>query len=297
MLLVLLAALLVGYAVLQLAQVVGASRNRVDRSLALVHAYGFAEEAETYAPPAERVSLATKLGARFIGGVGAATLEEQRRMLLAAGHYRVTPEQFLGFRILGMIGTPILLAQFALAGVKGPMGFLILGIATLLGWRLPSIVVARRGAARLEAIDRAMPELVDLLVVSVESGMGFNQAIRAASDRLDGPLAAELKLLLQEQQLGAPMSQALANVVERADTPAVRSFARNLLQAEKLGVSIGSMMRTLALEMRKRRRAKAEEAAQKAPVKILFPLVLLIFPSMFIVLLAPAALNIVQGFE
>lgn len=296
MLLALLAAGLVGYAFLQIAQAVGASRARVDRSLALVEAYGFSEQAVTGGVAKERRSLTTKLGARFISRVGAATLEEQRRMLLAAGHYRVSPEQYLGFRILGTIAAPLLLAQFVLASAKGPTAVLVLGVATFLGWRLPNIVVARRGAARLEVIDRAMPELVDLLVVSVESGMGFNAAIRAASDRLDGPLAAELKLMLQEQQLGASMQQALGNVVERADTPAVRAFARNIAQADKLGVSIGSMMRTLALEMRKRRRAKAEEAAQKAPVKILFPLVFLIFPSMFIVLLTPAAISIMGSF-
>jgi len=291
-------ALLVGFAVLQLSSVFGASRGRVDRSLALITAYGFNEEQQVALPADKpRESIASKLGGRFIKNVGTATLQEQRRMLLAAGHYTVTPEQFLGFRILGAIGVPVLITQFALSSLSLGMAIPAELLGCAVGWTLPSTIVARRGKTRLGQIDRGMPELVDLLVVGVESGMGFNAAIRAAAERVHGPLAGELKLLLQEQQLGASLQDGLKHVVERADTPAVRAFVRTIAQADKLGISIGSMMRTLADEMRKRRRASAEEQAQKAPVKILFPLVFLIFPSIFVVLLAPAGIQIAGGFS
>lgn len=292
MLTVLLVAGLVACAYLLLSKAVAAPRMRIDRSLGLIEAYGFAPD-EPADPTPERESLASKLGGRLIGRVGSAQLLEQRKLLISAGMYRVTPEQFLGFRVFGAVGVPILLAQFALSAVALPLGIGMIVLGGLTGWTLPNTIVARRAASRLTLIDRGMPELVDLLVVGVESGMGFNGAIRASVDRIDGPLAEELRLMLQEQQLGASMSDALGHVAVRADTPAVRAFVRTIAQADKLGISIGQMMRTLADEMRKRRRAQAEERAQKAPVKILFPLVFLIFPSIFIVLLTPAAINIV----
>jgi tight adherence protein C len=140
-----------------------------------------------------------------------------------------------------------------------------------------------------------MPELVDLLLVAVEGGMGFSGAIRATSQRVDGPLGDELLLFMQQQRLGASTSEALQNFLSRCDTEAVRSFVLTIVQGERLGVSIGQMMRTLAEDMRKHRRSTAEEKAQKMPIKILFPLVFLILPAMFIVVLTPAIANLVQG--
>ena len=130
------------------------------------------------------------------------------------------------------------------------------------------------------------------LVVTIEAGVGFTASLRMAADRLGGPLGDELRLTIQEQNLGLSTLEALNNWLGRCDTPGVRSFVRAMIQGERLGVSIGQIMRNLALEMRKRRRSAAEERAQKAPIKILFPLVFLIFPAMFIVLLGPVAYSI-----
>ena len=110
--------------------------------------------------------------------------------------------------------------------------------------------------------------------------------------RLEGPLGDELRLTLQEQSMGLSTAEALQNMLLRADTPAMRSFVRSVVQGETLGVSIGEIMRNLATEMRKRRRAAAEERAQKAPIKMLFPLILLIFPAMLVVLVLPALITI-----
>src|SRR5437870_4015615 len=147
---------------------------------------------------------------------------------------------------------------------------------------------ADRAKRRLGEIDYELPELIDLLVVTVEAGLGFVGALQMSAARLVGPLGEELRLTLQEQNMGLSINEALANTMARCDTPSMRSFVRSIVQGETLGVSIGQILRDLATEMRRRRKANAEERAQKAPIKILFPLVFLIFPAMFIVLLGPA---------
>ena len=116
------------------------------------------------------------------------------------------------------------------------------------------------------------------------------------SNRMHGALGVELRFMQHEQSMGLSSDQALTKLLDRVDTPSVRSFVRSLQQGERLGVSIGAILRNLAIEMRSRRRQLAEERAQKAPVKILFPLVFLIFPSIFIVLLGPAVFSLKDAF-
>jgi len=158
-------------------------------------------------------------------------------------------------------------------------------------------VVRRRADDRLRQIEREMPDLMDLLVVTVEAGLSFNGSLKVATERLDGPLGDELRLTLQEQSLGLSTEQALRNMLIRCDTIGVRSFVRSVLQGETLGVSIGQIMRNLSHEVRMQQKAYAEERAQKAPVKMLFPLIFLIFPAMFVVLLAPAMIEFVKAFH
>jgi tight adherence protein C len=166
--------------------------------------------------------------------------------------------------------------------------------AVAFGWLGPMIIVRRRARKRLEEIDADMPELIDLLVTTVEAGVAFSGSLRLAATRFHGALGEELRLAIQEQEMGLSANEALTNMLTRADTGAMRSFVRSILQGETLGVSIGKIMRDLAIEMRKRRRQLAEERVQKAPTKMIFPLVLLIFPAMFVVLLGPAALQILE---
>jgi tight adherence protein C len=153
-------------------------------------------------------------------------------------------------------------------------------------------VLNRRARDRTDAIDYELPELIDLLVVTLEAGVSFIASLQMAAERLSGPLGVELRITLQEQRMGLTTNEALKGMLGRADTPGMRTFVRSVLQGETLGTSTGQIMRNLAIEMRKRRRSAAEERAQKAPIKILFPLVLLIFPAMFIVLLGPVAYSI-----
>jgi tight adherence protein C len=166
-----------------------------------------------------------------------------------------------------------------------------------IGWVAPLTLVRRRARMRLARVDYELPELVDLLVVTVESGLGFAGSLQVASERFGGPLGDELRLALQEQAMGLPTDQAMANMLSRADTDGMRSFVRSIRQGESLGVSIGQIMRNLSQEVRMQQKAYAEERAQKAPVKMLFPLIFLIFPAMFVVLLAPAMIEFAKAFH
>ena len=167
-------------------------------------------------------------------------------------------------------------------------------LLTMMGWYLPYVRVQRRARLRLEQIDREVPELVDLLVTTVEAGVGFAAALQLASRSIEGPLGQELRLALREQSLGLTPEEALRNLGVRVNSPAIRAFTQALVQGETLGVSIGTILRDLATDMRKRRRQSAEERAQKTPTKILFPLIALILPAMFIVSLGPVMLEIVR---
>ena len=219
--------------------------------------------------------------------------DEIRRQLTAAGIYTFPPLAFVGARALAAVVMPGLVA-FAGSAFGGGFALLVFGavVGALLGWRLPDIALERRAKARVAKIDQDMAELIDLLIVTIEAGVGFSGALQHASGRVIGPLGDELRLTTQENRMGLSTAESLSNMMARVDSPSMRSFVRSILQGEQLGVSIGQIMRNLASEMRKRRRAAAEEKAQKAPIKMLFPLVFLIFPSLFIVLLYPALVQI-----
>jgi tight adherence protein C len=268
--------------------------ERVDH----IAAYGFhaaeREEAESRNLSASLERLANGLGRMAGGRLGGLSEADLRRELMRAGLYRMSPVTLSGYRLLSVIAFPAFFIWFA-SVTRMPPGMVVFSIpaSVALGWLAPMTVVRRKAKFRMERIDHELPELVDLLVVTVEAGTGFNGSLQIAAERFTGPLGDELRLAMQEQAMGLPTDQALAHMLERAETEAMRSFVRSIRQGESLGVSIGQIMRNLATEMRKRRRASAEERAQKAPIKVLFPLVALIFPAIFIVLLAPAVINIV----
>lgn len=265
--------------------------------LADIDAYGFSGATDEAAPPPRAVtgavdSLVKLVGSFFADRIKGLSEAESKRQLMAAGMYTTAPTTLIGYRVLSAMALPITVLWIAAsAGLGGPLAVFAVLIMLLLGWRAPMVIVQRRARERLERIDRELPELVDLLVVTVESGLGFSSSMQLAAERLDGPLGDEMRLAMREQTMGLPTDQVLENMLERSDTPSMRSFVRSVRQGESLGVSIGQILRNLAIEMRKRRRAAAEERAQKAPIKILFPLAGLIFPALFVVLLAPAVIN------
>jgi tight adherence protein C len=240
--------------------------------------------------------LATRLGGLLSGRYTAMSEEAIREQLMAAGMYTASPRTVMGYRVLFLIGVPAL-AFAALGGVHTMLDVLMLAIAIFAGWILPVTYVQRRARRRIETIDRALPDLIDLMCVMIEAGLSFPASMRLASEQFHPPLTDELRLTLQEQTMGLSITEALQHMAERADTPAMRAFVRAMSQGDRMGISMGQIMRNLAHEMRNRRRSSAEERAQKTPVLMLFPLVFLIFPALFIVLMTPAVINLLHNLK
>ena len=291
---------LAGTAIALMGRAAMAPRIRAADRVAGIAAYGFpaAEgEAEGRREPIQARDAAARLGRLVARRSSKVDTEELGRMLVRAGHYEVSGEMLVGYRTLGAVGAPALWLWWSAAvGMGAGLGLCGAALFALAGWTLPLSVVRIRGDRRQEQIEYELPELVDLLVVTVEAGIGFVGSMQLAATRMEGPLAEELRLTLQEQRMGLPIAGALSNLLERSDAPSMRSFVRSILQGETLGVSIGEIMRNLSVEMRNRRKMAAEERAQKAPIKILFPLVFLVFPAMLIVLLYPAVVRFVESF-
>src|SRR5215208_2692131 len=205
--------------------------------------------------------IASRLGATF-SQTGSRGADDIRINLIAAGLYDVTPGRFMGYRILCATGLPLLWIWLAAtAGVTPGLAVLATIITAVLGWIMPTRILRERARQRLNTIDNELPELIDLLVVTVEAGLGFVGSLQMAAGRISGPLGQELRLTLQEQSMGLSIQEALMNMLGRCDTPSMRSFVRSIVQGETLGVSIGQLMRDLAHEMRRRRQAVAQERA------------------------------------
>jgi len=290
---------LIGTCAALVGRAIALPRLRALDRVAEIEAYGYSAPERTDAPAHSITgafdNVAKGLGSFFEGRVQSLSESETRRELMAAGMYRTAPATLVGYRVICAVSFPVTTLWLASTLQMGG-GLAVLLAATMLavGWLAPITLVRRRARMRLERVDDDLPELVDLLVVTVESGRGFASSMQLAAERLEGPLGDEMRLAIQEQVLGLPMDQVLANMLTRSDSEAMRSFVRSIRQGDSLGVSMGQIMRNLALEMRKRRRASAEERAQKAPIKILFPLATLIFPALFVVLLAPAVITFVE---
>jgi tight adherence protein C len=271
-------------------------------------ATGLLDQIGTYGYVAEAASRAAESPGRrpldrladWLGSLTARRFQrfseaELRLKLISAGMYGVTPRKLLGYQvILAIFLATLVLWAIPLAGGSGILAILLGAGSGVLGWFLPVYYVNRRKRLRFEAMDRQMPDMIDLLVVTIEAGLGILASMRVASESLADPLGQELRLTLQEQRMGLSVNEAIESLGRRADCSNMRIFVRSLTQGERLGVSIGTTMRNLALEMRKRRTAMVEEQAQKIPIKMLFPLAFLIFPAMFIVLLVPAFIKIFE---
>jgi len=216
--------------------------------------------------------------------------------LTAAGLYDITPEAVHGYRAMAAISLPTLILLLLLAsGGVSPLKFVLVLATAAAGWQLPAFFVKKRGSARLDDIDRRLPELIDLLIATIEAGMGFAASLGLVARRFRGALGAELRLTMQQQSLGISTREALNDMLERCDTQALRSFVRTVTRGETLGVSIGPILRELSGDMRRRRRQTAREKMAKAPVKMIFPLMFLIMPALMIVLLYPAVYTVTHN--
>ena len=295
-LLLLLGLLLIATAVALVSRGVIAARLRTVETLGQIGHYGFVGGLELEPPSGLRGfidSAAGGLGLLLTERLNILNEERLRKNLIAAGMYTTSPRTVVGYQLLAAVGLPALWVWLAVAvGASATLTILAVFFIAVIGWFGPGFLIQQRAESRLYRIDRNMPELIDLLVVTVEAGLSLSAALQLAGDRMKGPLGDELRIVLQEQRMGLTPVQALENMVGRCPTPAVESFARAMMQGQALGVSVGQILRSLAVEMRKRRRAQAEQQAQKAPIKMLFPLVFMIFPALFVVILGPAIVSI-----
>ena len=215
--------------------------------------------------------------------------------LLAAGMRRTSPHSFLAAKAVFGIGGSLLGAL--LGSTSSPLTGITLALAFGAGGFIaPSFLVSARARRSRAAILVALPDALDLLAVSVEAGMGFDAAISKLTEHSRGPLAEEFEFALGEIRIGESRQEALRRMAGRTSTQEVVAFVRAVIQADQLGTSLSRILRLQASETRLKRQAAAEERAMKAPIKMLFPTVLFIFPAMFIVVLGPALLSIGKSF-
>jgi tight adherence protein C len=216
--------------------------------------------------------------------------------LLAAGvGRRLSPTGFLALK-----GAMALAGLFfgTVFGRMGGIGLALLAALVLggVGFFAPDYLLTLKARSRRERVRADLPDALDLLAVSVEAGLGFDAAVGKISEHMEGPLAEEFGLALSEMRIGESRQEALKRMAERVDAPELSAFVRAIIQADQLGTTLGRILRVQAADSRLRRQAAAEERAMKAPIKMLFPTVLFIFPAMFLVILGPAILNVQELF-
>jgi tight adherence protein C len=220
------------------------------------------------------------------------TVDKVSRRLMGAGVGRaISPTSFLAskalFSVLGFVGGTFL---GGLTG-NGTLGVLLAILFAFVGFMFPDIFVSLKARSRRDEIRAELPDALDLLAVSVEAGLGFDAAITKLTEHMEGPLVDEFALTLSEMRIGESRQNALQKMVERVQAPELSAFVRALIQADQLGISLGRILRVQATDTRNKRQAAAEERAMKAPIKMLFPTALFIFPAMFLIILGPAFLN------
>jgi len=246
----------------------------------------------TVAPIMERI---VEFGSRFTPD---GYVEKVRDRFISSGNGSPDAvDRFIALKVVAVACIPIVfILIFGVVGMSGLKGF---GAAALLSAVLvigPDATLNRKIAERQQAIRVKLPDVLDLLVISVEAGLGFEQALDRTVSAVPGPLTQEFARMLGETRAGASRANAMRAMEKRCNVPELRSFVLAILQADTFGVSIGRVLRAQADEMRIKRRQMAQEQAQKAPVKMLIPMVFCVFPALFIVVIGPAIINISQSF-
>ena len=258
------------------------------------------EEIELSQPFAERVifPLIRRLGefsARFTPQK--AIQDTARKMELAGNPWPIDAATFLAIRfILAVVLGGFLVAVVLISPPSNPNdNFMYIGGATFAGFFLPHLMLTSRITRRQKEIRKAMPDALDLLTICVEAGLGFDAAMSKVSDKWDNELSQAFARTIREIQLGKVRRDALKDMSDRLGIPEMVSFVAAIIQSEQLGVSMAKVLRIQADQMRIKRRQRAEEEAHKAPIKMIIPMALLIFPTIMIIILTPAALQIANS--
>lgn len=217
----------------------------------------------------------------------------EKKLMIAGWAPRLDSSSWAAIRVLALI-LGVLLAFYVNGQLEGSSRLAAVVGSLALGFLGPDAILSRRVDERKAAMERDLPDVIDLLVISVEAGLGFEGALGRVVQNVPGELSDEFSRMLQETRVGVSRHAALRSLAERTDVDDLNTFIMALTQADAFGVSISRMLRVQADEMRVRRRLRAQERAFAAPVKMTFPLVLCIFPGIFVVLLGPAAIQITQ---
>lgn len=237
---------------------------------------------------------------RFFSSLLPSSLEKavEKTLINSGGFYGLSSEHFFGLSgILGVIFSIIAWEASMLTNQPTNKIIFFTFICFVIGIFLPLVLLKQRAITRHENLQRELPDVLDLLTVSVEAGLGFDGALVKLAERMKGDMVDEFTRMLQEMRIGVPRREALRSLAARCNVQDVTLFTGALIQADKLGVSIANVLRIQSVEMREKRRQRAEEQAMKAPIKMLFPLIFFIFPTLFIVLLGPAMITIISMFS
>jgi len=277
-------------------------RSEVRESLRRLEGYQIqdARDQEMLAPISDRVF------APVLGGLAGIAqrftphgYREQvaHKLVLAGTPKDMTVDQILVLKMLGLVSglvwLPLVLMVLHLSGVLAFVVIACLWFASFMGG---DVFLSRAIEKRQHDMAVQLPDILDLLTISVEAGLGFEQALERTTKAVPGPLSDEFRRMLRETRYGASRAEALRAMDERCEVPELRTFIMAMLQADTFGVSISRLLRSQADEMRIRRRLRAQTQAQKAPVKMLFPMVFCIFPSIFVVILGPAMISMMRNF-
>ncbi|HEX2893528.1 MAG TPA: type II secretion system F family protein [Marmoricola sp.] len=206
---------------------------------------------------------------------------------------RVSAGKVVGF--FAALGLSLVLALLMGLSFLPTLGFVV--AASVAGYMAPNMYLYQKAYDRSGTMQRALPDAIDLLTISVESGLGFDAAVAQVARNTEGPLAEEFARMLQEMQIGRGRSEALRSLAERSNLPDLRSFVSAMVQADAFGIPVGQVLRVQSSEIRVKKRQWAEEMAQKVPVKILVPLIFCILPTLFIAVLGPAGISIMDNFS
>ena len=208
----------------------------------------------------------------------------------------ITPTMFVGLRVVLALLLGVIITVVTMQSMQISEGLMYSAVGFGLGYMLPVMWLGRKISGRKKAITKALPDALELLCISVEAGLAFDLALQRVTQKWDDELAREFKRVLSDVRLGRTRREALKDLAVRTGVEDVQTFTAAVIQADQLGVSMSKILRLQSDQMRVRRRQRAEEAAQKAPIKMLFPMVFLIFPALFVVILGPAIPRIMKSF-
>lgn len=256
------------------------------------------EELELQQPFHERVIIPTTRSIlATLGKYGPKQSAERLKVNLqmAGNPGGITPAMFVGLRVVLALVLGAIVIVVTFRTMSPPQALLYSVVGLVLGYMLPVIWLGRKIAQRKRAITKALPDALDLLCISVEAGLAFDLALQRVTQKWDDDLSREFKKVLSDIRLGRTRREALKDLADRTGVEDVQTFTAAVIQADQLGVSMSKILRLQSDQMRVRRRQRAEELAQQAPIKMLFPMVFLIFPALFVVILGPAVPRIMSS--